>query len=188
MSAIPATTSTTNGRRWLLLPSSSSTTPFTKTIRVHGTDNFSVDVYDYVETREELAEVEQDAIELFNAKSLKGYKTTTVCITPKKKPRKSRSISAIEKELMSLLGGDSDFSDDDDETPVPVTPKKEVVTEEEKPQGAHHQGRRCEAGNPCRTGTGRKTEPAGSYRCNHRSNSPATAVKPQAPGAGCDQA
>ncbi|GAA4650317.1 hypothetical protein GCM10023116_26000 [Kistimonas scapharcae] len=109
--------------------------PLYKDIRVHGADNFSVDVYDYVETREELAEVEQDAIELFNAKSLKGYKTTTVCISPKKKPRKSRSISAIEKELMSLLGGDSDFSDDDDETPVPVTAKKKVEAEEEKPQG-----------------------------------------------------
>ena len=79
--------------------------------------------------------LEQDAIELFNAKSLKGYKTTTVCISPKKKPRKSRSISAIEKELMSLLGGDSDFSDDDDETPVPVTSKKTDVTEDQKPQG-----------------------------------------------------
>ena len=109
--------------------------PLYKDIRVHGADNFSVDVYDYVETRDELAEVEQDAIELFNAKSLKGYKTTTVCISPKKKPRKSRSISSIEKELMSLFGGDGDFSDDDDETPVPVTAKKVVTEEEEKPQG-----------------------------------------------------
>ncbi|WP_211826604.1 GIY-YIG nuclease family protein [Kistimonas asteriae] len=109
--------------------------PLYKDIRVHGADNFSVEVYDYVDTREELAEVEQDAIELFNAKSLKGYKTTTVCISPKKKPRKSRSVSAIEKELMSLLGGDSDFSDDDDETPVPITPKKALEAEEEKPQG-----------------------------------------------------
>ncbi len=154
--------------------------PLYKDIRVHGTDNFSVDVYDYVETREELAEVEQDAIELFNAKSLKGYKTTTVCITPKKKPRKSRSISAIEKELMSLLGGDSDFSDDDDETPVPVTPKKEVVTEEEKPQGRIIKAADVKQETPVEQAREEKPSPQARTVATIEVTR-STAVKPQAP-------
>ena len=75
--------------------------PLYQEIRTHGRDGFMVEEWDYVEDRSELAALEQEAIESFNAKSLRGYKTSTVKIQPKKKTRTRKS--SIEKELANIF-------------------------------------------------------------------------------------
>ncbi|WP_257279820.1 GIY-YIG nuclease family protein [Endozoicomonas sp. ISHI1] len=75
--------------------------PLYREIRIHGEDEFTVEEWDRAESREELAELEQDAINFFGAESLRGYKTSTVKILPKKKKRQRKS--SIEKELASIF-------------------------------------------------------------------------------------
>ncbi|RDH45538.1 GIY-YIG nuclease family protein [Zooshikella ganghwensis] len=48
--------------------------PLYKEILRYGTDEFSVEEWDYAENRDELAELEQEAINTYSALSLKGYK------------------------------------------------------------------------------------------------------------------
>ena len=75
--------------------------PLYQEIRIHGSDGFTVEEWDYVEDRSEVAALEQEAIETFGAKSLRGYKTSTVKIQPKKKTRAKKS--SIEKELANIF-------------------------------------------------------------------------------------
>ncbi|KEQ18863.1 GIY-YIG nuclease family protein [Endozoicomonas numazuensis] len=75
--------------------------PLYREIRIHGEDEFTVEEWDRAESREELAELEQDAIDFFGAENLRGYKTSTVKILPKKKKRQRKSN--IEKELASIF-------------------------------------------------------------------------------------
>ena len=89
--------------------------PLYQEIRTHGQDGFVVEEWDYVEDRSELAALEQEAIESFNAKSLRGYKTSTVKIQPKKKTRTRKS--SIEKELANIFAEVVAESNSDDEPP-----------------------------------------------------------------------
>lgn len=50
--------------------------PLYEEIRQYGAHNFIVQEWAEAETREELAELEQEAIASFNARSLRGYRTT----------------------------------------------------------------------------------------------------------------
>lgn len=85
--------------------------PLYREIRIHGEGAFTVEVWDRAEERQELLELEQEAINHFGAKSLRGYKTSTVKILPKKKTRQRKS--SIEKELASIFSSERS----DTETP-----------------------------------------------------------------------
>lgn len=99
--------------------------PLYQEIRVHGPDAFAVEEWDYVENRDELNVLEQEAIKSLNARSLKGYKTSTVKIQPKKKTRTRKSN--LEKELASVFDDFADDMDDfDDITPEPSPKTSEV--------------------------------------------------------------
>ena len=91
--------------------------PLYREIRVNGEDAFTVDEWDRAEDRQELLELEQEAIDHFGAKSLRGYKTSTVKILPKKKARQRKS--SIEKELAAIFSGEGS----DSETPPSLTIK-----------------------------------------------------------------
>ncbi|WP_263322111.1 GIY-YIG nuclease family protein [Endozoicomonas sp. Mp262] len=86
--------------------------PLYREIRTQGADNFVVEEWDCTDDRSELAILEQEALETFGARSLKGYKTSTVKIQPKKKARQRKS--SIEKELATLFAelSDNDPSED----------------------------------------------------------------------------
>ncbi|WP_330924767.1 hypothetical protein [Candidatus Sororendozoicomonas aggregata] len=75
--------------------------PLYREIRLHGAEQFHVEEWDFTDDRSELAILEQEALETLGAKSLKGYKTSTVKIKPRKKARQRKS--ALEKELASLF-------------------------------------------------------------------------------------
>ncbi|WOG29346.1 hypothetical protein [Endozoicomonas sp. 8E] len=92
--------------------------PLYREIRIHGEDEFTVEEWDRAESREELAELEQDAIDFFGADSLKGYKTSTVKILPKKKRRQRKSN--IEKELASIF---AEINEGDSNTPPSLAMK-----------------------------------------------------------------
>ena len=98
--------------------------PLYRDLRTQGTDNFLVEEWDCTDDRSELAALEREAIETFSAKSLRGYKTSTVKIQPKKKVRQRKS--SIEKELASIFASFSD-GDDNDEIPTPSTPTSSSV-------------------------------------------------------------
>ncbi len=106
--------------------------PLYQEIRSHGRDGFTVEEWDYVEDRGELATLEQEALEIFGAKSLRGYKTSTVKIQPKKKARARKSN--IEKELASIFA-EVVAEADDDATPPSLTVKnsKELSADTGKP-------------------------------------------------------
>ena len=107
--------------------------PLYQEIRTHGRDGFTVEEWDYVDDRGELAALEQEALEIFGAKSLKGYKTSTVKIQPKKKVRARKS--SIEKELASLFTEAP--SDIEEELPnLTVKPASETAKEPEKAKPA----------------------------------------------------
>lgn len=89
--------------------------PLYREIRTHGRDNFTVEEWDYVEDRSEVAALEQEAIESFSARSLRGYKTSTVKIQPKRKTRARKS--SIEKELANIFAEVVAESKGDDEPP-----------------------------------------------------------------------
>ncbi|MCW7556422.1 GIY-YIG nuclease family protein [Endozoicomonas gorgoniicola] len=91
--------------------------PLYREIRVNGEDAFTVDEWDRAEDRQELLELEQEAIDHFGAKSLRGYKTSTVKILPKKKTRQRKS--SIEKELAAIFSREGS----DSETPPSLTIK-----------------------------------------------------------------
>lgn len=75
--------------------------PLYREIRIQGEDAFTVEEWDRAEDRDELTELEDEALRFFNAKSLRGYKTSTVRILPKKKKRQRKS--SIERELASIF-------------------------------------------------------------------------------------
>lgn len=75
--------------------------PLYREIRAHGVELFSVDEYDYAETRDEVKEVEDEVIRLYNAKSLRGYKTSNLII--KKKTRKRATSKKEDKALKKLF-------------------------------------------------------------------------------------
>ncbi|KEI70855.1 GIY-YIG nuclease family protein [Endozoicomonas elysicola] len=107
--------------------------PLYQEIRVHGQDGFVVEEWDDVEDRNELNMLEQEAIETLNARSLKGYKTSTVKIQPKKKTRTRKSN--LEKELASIF---SEFDGDVDDFDEPsLEPKKQT---DEKPATTQQPG------------------------------------------------
>ena len=96
--------------------------PLYRDIRRYGTDIFHREVYDMAESRAELAELEQNAVQELNAISLRGHKTSTVII--KKKTQVRRKASDAEKELLDLLDS---FATDEmiDDLPIEeLSPKK----------------------------------------------------------------
>ncbi len=99
--------------------------PLYREIRIHGEDEFTVEEWDRAESREELAELEQDAIDFFGAESLRGHKTSTVKILPKKKKRTRKS--SIEKELASIF---AEISDGDSNAPPSLAIKSGDATSE----------------------------------------------------------
>ena len=99
--------------------------PLYQEIRVHGPDAFVVEEWDYIENRDELNALEQEAIKTLSARSLKGYKTSTIKIQPKKKTRARKST--LEKELTTILSDfDYDMDDFDDITPAPAQQAQKV--------------------------------------------------------------
>ena len=96
--------------------------PLYQEIRVHGPDAFMVEEWDYIENRDELNALEQEAIKTLSARSLKGYKTSTIKIQPKKKTRVRKS--ALEKELPTILS-DVDYGMDDFDD-ITVAPAKQA--------------------------------------------------------------
>lgn len=105
--------------------------PLYQEIRVHGQDGFAVEEWDYVEDRNELNMLEQEAIETLNAQSLKGYKTSTVKIQPKKKTRTRKSN--LEKELASIfseLDGDVDDFDEPSQETKKQSDEKPAATQQ----------------------------------------------------------
>lgn len=107
--------------------------PLYQEIRVHGQDGFIVEEWDDVEDRNELIMLEQEAIETLNARSLKGYKTSTVKIQPKKKTRTRKSN--LEKELASIF---SEFDGDVDDFDEPSLESKKQT--DEKPATTQQPG------------------------------------------------
>ncbi|WP_257263358.1 GIY-YIG nuclease family protein [Endozoicomonas sp. ONNA2] len=98
--------------------------PLYRDIRVHGRDGFVVEEWDFIEDRNELNALEQEAIEALGARSLRGYKTSTVKITPKNKTRTRKSN--LEKELASIFDESDADVDDFDE----ISPESEKQTGE----------------------------------------------------------
>ena len=96
--------------------------PLYQEIRVHGPDAFMVEEWDYIENRDELNALEQEAIKTLSARSLKGYKTSTIKIQPKKKTRVRKS--ALEKELPTILS-DVDYGMDDFDD-ITAAPEKQA--------------------------------------------------------------
>ena len=94
--------------------------PLYRDIRTHGCDAFTREIYDMAESRQELAELEQDAVDSLNAISLRGHKTSTVLI--KKKAPVRRKKSEAEKELLDLL--DTFATDSSDDLPLEGTESK----------------------------------------------------------------
>lgn len=85
--------------------------PLYREIRINGEDAFTVEEWDRAENRQELQDLEQEALDHFGAKSLRGYKTSTVKILPKKKTRQRKS--SIERELAAIFSSETS----DNETP-----------------------------------------------------------------------
>ena len=90
--------------------------PLYQEIRAHGPDAFVVEEWDYIDNRDELNALEQEAIKTLNARSLKGYKTSTIKIQPKKKTRARKS--SLEKEMANIFS-EVDFGMDDFDDIVP---------------------------------------------------------------------
>ncbi|MGO0306261.1 hypothetical protein ACTL6P_06520 [Endozoicomonas acroporae] len=106
--------------------------PLYQEIRVHGRDGFVVEEWDFVEDRNELNALEQEAIETLGARSLRGYKTSTVKIQPKKKTRTRKS--SLEKELASIFDGfDGDMDDFDEISPEPKKQTEEKTATPQQP-------------------------------------------------------
>lgn len=104
--------------------------PLYREIRVHGREGFVVEEWDFVEDRNELNVLEQEAIETLDARSLRGYKTSTVKIQPKKKKRTRKP--SMEKELASIFNDFEGDMDDFDETSP--EPKKHTEDKTAAPQ------------------------------------------------------
>lgn len=106
--------------------------PLYQEIRVHGRDGFVVEEWDFVEDRNELNVLEQEAIETLDARSLRGYKTSTVKIQPKKKTRTRKSN--LEKELASIFDEfDGDMDDFDEISPEPKKQTEEKTAAPQQP-------------------------------------------------------
>ena len=86
--------------------------PLYHEIRVHGSKHFSVDEYEYADTLEEAKKIEKEVIELFNANSLRGYKTSNVVI---KKGLPKKKNSKLEADIKKLFVVNS-LSENDIET------------------------------------------------------------------------
>ena len=101
--------------------------PLYQEIRAHGRDGFIVEEFDYVDDRNELNQLEQDAINFLQARSLRGYKTSTVKIQPRKRVRARKST--LEKELSSLIAqANHNATDNTLEDPVIGEEKKNQNT------------------------------------------------------------
>ena len=112
--------------------------PLYRDIRTHGTESFQREIYDMAETREELSELENDALEVLGGISLRGHKTSTVVIK-KKKPVRRRKSDA-EKDLLALLDDyatDADASND----PIEGTDKTSVLTPKQPTEEEANKGR-----------------------------------------------
>ncbi|WBA83051.1 GIY-YIG nuclease family protein [Endozoicomonas sp. GU-1] len=106
--------------------------PLYQEIRVHGRDSFVVEEWDFVDDRNELNALEQEAIETLNARSLRGYRTSTVKIQPKKKTRTRKS--SLEKELASIFDEfDGDMDDFDEISPEPKKQTEEKTATPQQP-------------------------------------------------------
>ena len=109
--------------------------PLYQEIRVHGRDGFVVEEWDFVEDRNELNTLEQEAIETLDARSLRGYKTSTVKIQPKKKTRTRKSN--LEKELANIFAEfDGDIDDFDEVSPEPKKQAEEKAADPQQPSPA----------------------------------------------------
>lgn len=69
--------------------------PLYQEIRHYGCDSFQVEEWDCTDDRSELAQLENEALKTLNAKSLKGYKTSTVIIESKKKIRRRKCSTPL---------------------------------------------------------------------------------------------
>ena len=105
--------------------------PLYRDIRTHGCDAFTREIYDMADSRQELAELEQDAVDSLNAISLRGHKTSTVVI--KKKAPVRRKKSEAEKELLDLL--DTFASDASDDLPLEGNESKDKTKETTEAKG-----------------------------------------------------
>jgi ribosomal protein S13 len=66
--------------------------PLYNSIKKYGENAFEIEEWDYADTREELISLEKEAIKLFKAKSLRGYKTSEFTIKKSKSNRKFSSV------------------------------------------------------------------------------------------------
>ena len=109
--------------------------PLYRAIRTHGEDAFEVEEWDRAEDRQELLELEEEAIERLNAISLRGHKTSTVVIRPKKKVRKRKS--SADKEVAFLLAQiqSEDTTVDDLPPPSLSSPKTDDQNQDTAPKG-----------------------------------------------------
>ena len=107
--------------------------PLYQEIRVHGPDAFVVEEWDYIDNRDELNALEQEAIKTLNARSLKGYKTSTIKIQPKKKARARKS--SLEKEIANIFS-EVDFGMDDFDDIVPEPARQTQNISESAPESS----------------------------------------------------
>ncbi|WP_461535519.1 GIY-YIG nuclease family protein [Spongorhabdus nitratireducens] len=110
--------------------------PLYRAIRTHGEDAFDVEEWDRAEDRQELLELEEEAIERLGAISLRGHKTSTVVIRPKKKVRKRKS--AADKEVAFLLAQIQSEDATVDDLPPPTnlsSPKTDDENQDTAPKG-----------------------------------------------------
>jgi len=94
--------------------------PLYKEIRRQGLEHFSIEEYDYVETREEAKEIEKEVMLLHNAQSLRGYKTSERIIHKKRKNKEL--LQKAERSLKELFSIDA-FDMPYDDFFVPESPK-----------------------------------------------------------------
>lgn len=74
--------------------------PLYNSIKKYGENAFEIEEWDYADTREELIALEKEAIKLFRAKSLRGYKTSDF------------NIKKLKSKKKSSIGQESVYNDD----------------------------------------------------------------------------
>ena len=88
--------------------------PLYQEIRVHGEHNFDIEEYDIASSLSESKSIEREAINDLNAKSLDGYKTTSIMISGKTVPGEKSSAEVV----MDKLPDERELIEDEDH-PVP---------------------------------------------------------------------
>lgn len=76
--------------------------PLYREIRTYGSEQFIIDEYERADTSEEAKKIEKEAIELFNANSLRGYKTSNIVIKKRSAKRKKKENEAKLKKLFLI--------------------------------------------------------------------------------------